>query len=191
MGRPAQFDREIAINIAMESFWQNGYNATGVAAIVEAIGIKPSSLYAAFGSKKDLFYLALDCYATMTLAEIKSQLDVQDPVNSLIKLVRDIADGDDTRGCLLVNSLLELGRHDTTVSEHINCHLTDVEEVIKQHIDHAISRHQLAAEIDSQSIAACLITQLWGLRVLRQTPQRAERLHAVIGQIKALLPLAH
>lgn len=190
MGRPAQFDKEIAINIAMENFWQNGYNATGVAAIVEAIGIKPSSLYAAFGSKKELFYRALDCYAAMTLTEIEQQLDGQDPVNSLIRLVGDVADGDDSRGCLLVNSLLELGRHDLAVAEHINRHLKDVEGVLKRHIDSAIASQQLAADIDSRSIAACLITQLWGLRVLRQTPDREERLSAVVSQIKALLPLA-
>ncbi|MPZ09383.1 MAG: TetR family transcriptional regulator [Kiloniellaceae bacterium] len=47
----------------MALFHARGYDAVGVAELSEAIGIKPPSLYAAFGSKKGLFERALRRYA--------------------------------------------------------------------------------------------------------------------------------
>ena len=54
-GRPSAFDRNTAIDLALELFWQKGYDAVGVAELGEVIGINPPSLYKAFGSKHGLF----------------------------------------------------------------------------------------------------------------------------------------
>jgi len=44
-GRPSAFDRNIAIDVALELFWQKGYEGVGVAELGEAIEINPPSLY--------------------------------------------------------------------------------------------------------------------------------------------------
>lgn len=44
-----------ALNRAMKIFWQKGYTATSMNDLYEAMGIKSPSLYAAFGSKEDLY----------------------------------------------------------------------------------------------------------------------------------------
>lgn len=54
-GRPREFDRTEALNQAMKIFWQKGYTATSMNDLYEAMGIKSPSLYAAFGSKEDLY----------------------------------------------------------------------------------------------------------------------------------------
>lgn len=54
-GRPRQFDRTEALDQAMKIFWQKGYTATSMNDLYEAMGIKSPSLYAAFGSKEDLY----------------------------------------------------------------------------------------------------------------------------------------
>ena len=46
----------------MRLFWDRGYDAVGVAELGDAIGIKPPSLYQAFGSKHGLFELAVCRY---------------------------------------------------------------------------------------------------------------------------------
>jgi AcrR family transcriptional regulator len=43
-------------------FWEQGYDATGVADLTRAMGITPPSLYAAFGSKEELFRRAVARY---------------------------------------------------------------------------------------------------------------------------------
>lgn len=62
-GRPRKFERDPALDAAVRVFWQHGYEATGVAALREAMGGMPSaSFYALFGSKADLFVEAMSRY---------------------------------------------------------------------------------------------------------------------------------
>lgn len=56
--RPA-FDRERGVEIAEELFHARGYDAVSVADLTQALGIVPPSLYAAYGSKLELFERAL------------------------------------------------------------------------------------------------------------------------------------
>jgi AcrR family transcriptional regulator len=63
-GRPRVFDRNAALETAMKLFWVRGYEATSISDLTAALGIGPTSLYAAFGSKEQLYAEALDLYAT-------------------------------------------------------------------------------------------------------------------------------
>lgn len=63
LGRPAAFDKEAALDAAMRLFWERGYEGTSMADLSLAMGIHPSSIYAAFGDKQELFALAARRYA--------------------------------------------------------------------------------------------------------------------------------
>ena len=62
-GRPRTFDRDAALSKAMKLFWIKGYEATSIADLTHALGIGTKSLYAAFGSKDELYAEALSCYS--------------------------------------------------------------------------------------------------------------------------------
>ena len=62
MARPSKFDRDEAIETAMEAFWRAGYQACSVRALSERLGITRSSFYNAFGSREALFREALARY---------------------------------------------------------------------------------------------------------------------------------
>ena len=59
--RPA-FDREEGVAIAQGLFHERGYDAVGVADLCDALGIVAPSLYAAYGSKAELFNRAMKRY---------------------------------------------------------------------------------------------------------------------------------
>lgn len=61
-GRPISFDKEAAIESAMLLFWERGYEGTSMADLTQAMGLNPSSIYAAFGDKHTLFSLAVKRY---------------------------------------------------------------------------------------------------------------------------------
>src|SRR5437588_13033177 len=61
-GRPRAFDRDAALDRALGLFWTQGFEGTSIADLTEALDINPPSLYAAFGSKEELFREALDRY---------------------------------------------------------------------------------------------------------------------------------
>jgi AcrR family transcriptional regulator len=62
VGRPREFDREAALHAAMLVFWQKGFLATSMTDLCEAMGIRSPSLYAAFGSKEELYVEAVERY---------------------------------------------------------------------------------------------------------------------------------
>lgn len=62
-GRPRVFDRNAALATAMKLFWVKGYEATSITDLTTALGIGPTSLYAAFGSKEQLYAEALQLYS--------------------------------------------------------------------------------------------------------------------------------
>src|SRR5712692_5869572 len=61
-GRPREFDREAALERAIDVFWRHGYEATSVSDLTAAMGVNPPSLYAAFGDKEKLFLEAVERY---------------------------------------------------------------------------------------------------------------------------------
>ena len=65
MGRPIKFDKDAALEAAMLLFWERGYEGTSMADLTEAMGLNPSSIYAAFGDKHALFKLAVKRYMEM------------------------------------------------------------------------------------------------------------------------------
>ncbi len=63
LGRPAAFDKEAALDSAMHLFWERGFEGTSMAELSQAMGIHPSSIYAAFGDKQALFLASAQRYA--------------------------------------------------------------------------------------------------------------------------------
>lgn len=62
LGRPPAFDKDAALDIAMRIFWERGFEGTSMSDLSQAMGIHPSSIYAAFGDKQALFALAAKRY---------------------------------------------------------------------------------------------------------------------------------
>ncbi|HEY1649596.1 MAG TPA: TetR/AcrR family transcriptional regulator [Terracidiphilus sp.] len=61
-GRPISFDKDAALEAAMLIFWERGFEGTSMADLTQAMGLNPSSIYAAFGDKHALFQLAVKRY---------------------------------------------------------------------------------------------------------------------------------
>ena len=62
-GRPAGFDRAVALQRAMELFWARGYEGATLEDLQIAMGgLTPPSFYHAFGSKEALFKEVADLY---------------------------------------------------------------------------------------------------------------------------------
>jgi len=61
-GRQCEFDKDLALDSAMELFWRDGYNGTSLSDLTANMGINKPSLYAAFGNKEALFISAINQY---------------------------------------------------------------------------------------------------------------------------------
>lgn len=88
MGRPIKFDKDAALEAAMLLFWERGYEGTSMADLTQAMGLNPSSIYAAFGDKHALFSLAVKRY-TASRAQYATKA-LEEP--TLEKVVRALFD---------------------------------------------------------------------------------------------------
>src|SRR4029077_11504392 len=69
IGRPRRmFDIDEALDAALVVFWRQGYEGTTLTDLASAMRINRPLLYAAFGSKKDLFVRARDRYYAVDAA---------------------------------------------------------------------------------------------------------------------------
>ena len=188
MARPPQFERDAVLHKAMDAFWAHGYAGTGVADLVKVTGLKPGSLYGAFQSKEALFLQALELYTQQSLARLDAQLgSAASPLHGVRAyfhaLARDVAGADAARGCLLVNTVLEIGRQDEKMREHVNAHLARIEARLRTALQAARAQGELSADKDPTALAALLMTGIWGLRVLAGTAPGQARAHMVVEQL--------
>ena len=192
MARPASFDREQVLERATATFWEHGYCATSISQLVEATQLKPGSLYAAFDSKQGLFLAALDYYAEQSLKRLRGVLDqAGDPIQGIHSFFAQLAgagsDGRLSRGCLLVNTVLEVGRHDAAVHARVKAHLSEIEGVLQAALEKAQELELLASDKSPGALARFLMTTIWGLRVLGGVDADPGQAELVVAQALSVL----
>ncbi|GGH65261.1 TetR/AcrR family transcriptional regulator [Rothia aerolata] len=107
MGRTATFDRQATVERARDLFWAQGYDATAVPDLERATGLKRSSLYHAFGSKKGLFDEAVQSYLNDRVRPLLAQMkDADAAPDTLARYFKKVRGGVLTEkvhpGCLLI-----------------------------------------------------------------------------------------
>jgi TetR/AcrR family transcriptional regulator, transcriptional repressor for nem operon len=176
MGRPRTFDIDTAVDRAMELFWRQGFEATSTEELVEGLGITRGSLYKAFGSKEQLYAMALRRYCQRHAGGLIEMLDRAEHVRpairaALLELVEaDLADPE--RGCLMVNAATERSSHSDTVQQ-VSHTLGQVESALAGALERARVRGDIAADKNPRELAQFLTTFLQGLRVMGKA--RADR----------------
>lgn len=84
-GRPLSFNRQAALQTALQLFWQQGYEGTSIADLVSAMGIAPPSLYSAFGSKEQLYLEVIELYLQGPGSFIKHALEQTSTAHDFIQ----------------------------------------------------------------------------------------------------------
>ncbi|MEK7951282.1 TetR/AcrR family transcriptional regulator [Luteolibacter soli] len=108
-GRPRSFDRTAALDAATRVFWQKGYTAASMNDLCEAMGIGSPSLYAAFGSKEQLYAEALRHYgergAPQLFEALESAPTAKLGIEAFLRFAaRVLACPDNPAGCMVVLS---------------------------------------------------------------------------------------
>ena len=103
----------------MDAFWAKGFEATSMADLCSCTGLHKGSLYQAFGDKHTLFMDALRHYADAEFRETTSVISTsQSPLENLRAVVnRVVGDAAGEKGCMMINSMVELAPRDPAVKE--------------------------------------------------------------------------
>jgi TetR/AcrR family transcriptional repressor of nem operon len=171
MPRQREFDREEVLDRAVDVFWERGYEATSVQDLVDAMGIQRGSLYNTFGDKRTLFLAALKRYEQVQVSRVVEVLKRPGPVRDTIRsvlegVVRDEAGCAVRRGCLAVNTAVELGCLDPNVAARATAALRRVEDAFEQALRRAQEKGEIERTLDVRALARFFTSSLQGLRVM-------------------------
>lgn len=186
------FEVQDAVDKAMHVFWAKGYVDTSIADLLEATGLKRSSLYNAFGGKRDLFVKALRKYDRENRRATLSQLETIEKPHQVIQtlfegLVQEALSDPDQKGCLLVNTSLELPTHDKEVQTIVKTGLREFEAFLQRQIELGQARSELPESINPQETAKALVALITGIRVLSRGAFEEASLRAVATQALRLI----
>jgi TetR/AcrR family transcriptional repressor of nem operon len=184
MGRPAKFDREKAVEIAMNEIWEHGYEACSVKALSEKLGITRSSFYNAFESREALFDEVIALYASQSPDHVLEEAGVGDRILPMItNLFREVCRVRTTerigQGCMVVNSVTELVGQDEVVGPRLEEALKARIDTLQQLLGQAADQGELNSRRGLREKALALQNLLLGINVLSKVIHSEEELWAV------------
>lgn len=115
MGRPRQFDTSNLLDAATELFWSRGFDDTSVEDVSRATGVGNGSIYSAYGNKRGLFLAAFERYCERRGRFVRDAVrsapgSTRAAVRALFAaVIDDCTARPDRRGCLMINSIAQLG----------------------------------------------------------------------------------
>lgn len=192
MARPQAFEHDQVLTDAMRLFWRQGYTATSVKDLTEATHLQPGSLYAAFKNKRNLFLQSLDHYFTALHASVIKLLQSDRPpiqrIHDFFDHLLEQTDQDtESKGCLLVNTLLEIPTDDEEINERVSKMLKTVETEIRQVLGEAQHQGNLAPSQKPEELARMLITGIFGLRVYNRMQPDKKAMQTVVDNLLSIL----
>ena len=169
-GRPRKFDRNAALEKAMQVFWKKGFDNTSMPNLIEAMKINSPSIYAAFGSKEKLFLEAAERYSNSEGSAIWASLTTALTARQAVKSILDVSAEEFTRadkphGCLIALGSLhsEGGNEDVRVAlknRRAKC-MTMLHDRLKQ----GVNDGELPNSPDWQAIAIYYVTLQQGMSI--------------------------
>ncbi len=188
MSRPRAFDIDAAAEQAMRVFWKSGYASASMADLYAATGLKPGSVYAAFGDKEGLFQKAFETYAARFRATLPDGLTGLAAIEAWIGVQADLSVEDPERkGCLIVNTVAERHAHSDATHAMAQGRMDEIRAFFRTALEQAATAGDLKAETDLDLWA----DSLTGAVVSLMTLGRAGADEAVIRNVAraALLSL--
>lgn len=172
-----QFDKNAALDKALQSFWARGYEATSMQELVDCTGVNRGSLYATYGDKRALFLAALGMYdenRRRMLAEFDARHAPRDAIRHVfLAFTKDLSEDGGNRGCFLTNTALELAAHDREIRAIVASAQEDVEAFFVRQIKKGKARGDICPHVKVEETARGLLASLLGVVVLtRSRPER-------------------
>ncbi len=169
-GRPRSFDKDEALKKAMHVFWEKGYEGTTMADLIESIGMKAPSIYAAFGNKDAIFKEVVQCYLPIVvegqLGALNSSSEIYKAVENTLKACVSLYTCEDNpHTCLImtaaINTAPEHSEHIETLRRLKEKYKSAWEKRFKQ----AKLDRQLSDEVNPSELAEYFTTLIQGMTI--------------------------
>lgn len=167
-GQGRKFDLDEATDAAMHTFWNHGYEGTSIAMLTSAMGIKAPSLYAAFGSKEELFFCVVEHYNSTRGGYMKRAFDEERHSPTLVRRLLlesavHYAATDSPGGCLVISSAICVGSDNAHVADRLRALRNANIETLRARLDADRRNGIVPAQTDPDATASFAAAVLQGM----------------------------
>jgi AcrR family transcriptional regulator len=167
-GRPREFDREQGLQKAMQLFWSLGYDSTSMADLRAGLGITQASLYAAFGSKEQLFREAVALYRRTTgfstTRALASGTTAREAIHGMLQAAVDAFSAPGAPGgCLLILGATNCALENKGIQDYLLLIRREISQSISERLKKGQRDGDVSKTAPTADIAAYYSTVLHGL----------------------------
>lgn len=187
-GRKKTFDPHEALTRALEVFWQHGFADTTTRQLEDELGLKASSIYNAFGSKRGLLDAAIAQYLDRLDRELITPLrEAEDQLDGLDQFIHSVSiglDGEHRFGCLVVSLLTENAAHEPALTAHTDAYIT----VLRRELAHALEQAAARGLISSDTVSErteLLVTAVLGINAAARGRLSNDAVDAMANAVRA------
>lgn len=171
IGRPLEYNPNIALESAMHVFWRQGYEASSLHDLLKAMGLSKSSFYQAFDSKHALFQRCITHYREAMIEQMqglfKKSPSARAFINTLFTdIAKETSGADSRRGCLLMNTASEFAQQDPEIAKLVSSSIKHITELFESTIHQAQQQGGIPADKNARELATYLVSSMSGLKNL-------------------------
>lgn len=167
----------------MGLFWEKGYRATSLDALLRKMKIGKGSFYAAFGSKRDLFLNVLKRFSEKrAIFRVAEDWISNGSARSALVFVFDRVIGravTEKRGCLFGKTAVEFWQSDKEFCAHAAAGIRELKLAYKTIVERGKAQGEFSAEYDSEALARFLTSVHYGIQVLASADPNKQALEDV------------
>lgn len=188
MANVAKYNREDVIRKAMLLFWEKGFNGASTRDLQQAIDMRPGSIYAAFGSKEQLYSEALECYSKEMSNILNRHITEQgSPLMGLEAFFRNVVidqrDSNPSEVCMLVKTLSEVNEQHPDLLGLARELLKRAENRFTEILLRAKEQGEILEAADPGILAKHLQVQMIGLRIYMKTSGNSQAVSELINGV--------
>ncbi|MGF6950157.1 TetR/AcrR family transcriptional repressor of nem operon [Neobacillus sp. B4I6] len=196
MARKKEFDEDAALLKAMRLFWEQGYEKTSMQELVSHMGVHKGSIYDTFGDKQSLYFKTLKRYSEMLEQSVKRRMADTRSAKEAIRVFFEMAIqqqedfpgiATNSQGCFLVNTAVELAKHDSEAIDWVHLRWTNTEQFIRDLIVEGQQSGEFSKTLNAEGLSYYFINALIGLRVMVKTISDREKLRQIIDMNMSVL----
>lgn len=183
MARKKEFDEDAVLLKAMGLFWEKGYEKTSMQDLVSHMGILKGSIYDTFGDKRSLYFKSLQRYVEFSNQLVKRGMVNTRSAKEAILLLFEIAieELDEyPEGCMIVNTAVELAKHDSEARHLVQQTWGDFEQTIYDLIVEGQHSGEFSKTLNAKELSYYFMNALIGLRVMVKTMPDREKLLKIV-----------
>jgi AcrR family transcriptional regulator len=179
MPRKKEYIEDEVLHKAMHTFWNHGYENASVRILEKDMGINQFSIYASFGNKRELFIEVLKKYkqhveTTFLKDLLQSQGSINDIKKFFLRFGYAIQSGENSNGCLMVNTGMEIGQKDPEIAEQLAAYFGFIKDTFFHCLEKAKLKGVLKPKFDSSAHAEFLLGSLQGMSLYAKFRSKAE-----------------